>query len=72
MINTAAAVTAIAAKPNIKNPRWLDKMTIKLDIALGSLELDFDVWDGLVLFLSGAGDGFEGLESWRSSGGEFA
>jgi hypothetical protein len=34
--------------------------------------LDFDVWDGLDLFLSGAGDGFEGLESWRSSGGEFA
>jgi hypothetical protein len=65
-------VTATAAKPNINNPRWLDKMTIKLDIAFGSLELDFDVWDGLVLFVSGAGDGLEGLESWRSSGGEFA
>jgi hypothetical protein len=50
MINTAAAVTATAAKPNINNPRWLDKMTIKLDIAFGSLELDFDVWDGLDLF----------------------
>ena len=72
MINTAAAVTTIAAKPNINNPRWLDKMTIELDIAFGSLELDFDVWDGLDLFLSGAGEGFEGLESWRSSGGEFA
>jgi hypothetical protein len=72
MINTAAAVTTIAAKPNINNPRWRDKMTIELDIAFGSLELDFDVWDGLDLFLSGAGDGFEGLESWRSSGGEFA
>lgn len=72
MINTAAAVTTTAAKPNINNPRWLDKMTIELDIAFGSLELDFDVWDGLDLFLSGAGDGFEGLESWRSSGGEFA
>lgn len=47
-------------------------MTIKFDIAFGTLELDFDVWDGLDLFLSGAGDGFEGLESWRSSGGEFA
>jgi hypothetical protein len=47
-------------------------MTIELDIAFGILELDFDVWDGLDLFLSGAGGGFEGLESWRSSGGEFA
>jgi hypothetical protein len=72
MIYTAAAVTAIAAKPNIKNPRWRDKMTIELDIAFGSGKLDFDVWDGLDLFLSGAGGGFEGWESWRSSGGEFA
>ena len=72
MINTAAAVTTTAAKPNINKPRCLDKMTIALDIAFGSLELDFDLWDGLDLFLSGAGDGFEGLESWPSSGGEFA
>ncbi|HSF76970.1 MAG TPA: hypothetical protein VLA84_24465 [Microcoleus sp.] len=47
-------------------------MTLKLDTDFGILELDLDVLDGLDLFLSGAGDGFGGLESWRSSGGEFA
>ena len=72
MINTAAAVTTTAAKPNINNPRWRDKMTIKLDIGFGILELDFDVLDGLDLFLSGAGDGLGGLESGRSSAAEFA
>ncbi|MEG4023273.1 hypothetical protein [Microcoleus sp. S13C4] len=72
MINTAAAVTTTAAKPNINNPRWRDKMTMKLDIGFGILELDFDVVDSLDLFLLGAGDDLRGLESWRSSGGEFA
>ncbi|MEG3863087.1 hypothetical protein [Microcoleus sp. herbarium12] len=72
MINTAAAVTTTAAKPNIKNPRWFDKMTIILEIGFGILELDFCGFDGKEFFLSGAGEGFGGLESWRSSGGEFA
>ncbi|MEG3937773.1 MULTISPECIES: hypothetical protein [Microcoleaceae] len=67
MINTAAAVMTTAAKPNIKNPRWRDKMTIRLEIAFGILELDFGGWDGLDLFLSATGEGFGALESGRSS-----
>ncbi|MEG5057255.1 hypothetical protein QUB60_07280 [Microcoleus sp. A2-C5] len=63
MINTAAAVTTTAAKPNTNNPRWCDKMTIILEIGFGILELDFGGWDGLDLFLLGAGEGFWGLES---------
>ncbi|MEG3897327.1 MULTISPECIES: hypothetical protein [unclassified Microcoleus] len=47
-------------------------MTIKLEIGFGILELGLDVLDGLDLFLSGAGEGFGELESWRSSRGEFA
>ncbi|MEG4800819.1 hypothetical protein QUB63_13785 [Microcoleus sp. ARI1-B5] len=58
MINTAAAVMTTAAKPNINNPRWRDKMTIILEIGFGILELDFCVLDGLDLLLSGAGEGF--------------
>ncbi|NJM61562.1 MAG: hypothetical protein HC849_17350 [Oscillatoriales cyanobacterium RU_3_3] len=46
MIKTAAAVTTIAAKPNNNNPRWLDKMRIKLAIDLGILEFDFQFWAG--------------------------
>lgn len=45
-------------------------MTIRLEGDFGALELDFGVLDGLDLFVSGAGDGFGGLESWRSSGEE--
>ncbi|MGB3268044.1 MAG: hypothetical protein WBA89_29345 [Microcoleus sp.] len=68
MINTAAAVMTTAAKPNTNNPRWRDKMTIRLEIDLGILELDFGGLDGLDLFLSAPGEGFGELESGRSSG----
>ena len=47
-------------------------MTIGLESDFGVLELEFGVLDGLDLFLSAAGDGLGGLESWRSSGGESA
>ena len=42
-------------------------MTIILESDFGTLELDFGVLDGKDFFLSGAGDGFGELESWRSS-----
>ena len=45
---------------------------IILESDFGTLEFDFGVLDGLDLFLSGAGEGFGELESWRSSGAESA
>ena len=72
MINTADAVMTMAAKPKINSPRWRDNMTIKPEIDLGTLELDFSVLEGLDLLLLGAGDVFGVWELGRSSGGEFA